>query len=93
MWDCTECGCRSIAAGLESCPMCGRVVGVPKATSGGASNAWEQQPEPEVIGFTFGEEDLAVPDPAPEQPAAVVAEVPAGDVVEAPAVKVRKATS
>lgn len=44
MWVCEACGCLGIAAGLEVCPQCGKESAVPKTTSGGASNAWEQAP-------------------------------------------------
>lgn len=40
MWTC-ECGCQNIAADLAACPMCWKGREVPKATSGGASNAAE----------------------------------------------------
>ena len=51
MWDCKHCGCRAIAAGLESCPMCrtprkasadsppaGEATSAEKVAESGASN-------------------------------------------------------
>jgi len=59
MWTC-QCGCRNIAADLTRCPMCTEEKAMPKATSGGASNAWEEQ---EAAA------QAPVADPAPATPA------------------------
>lgn len=66
LWTCGPCGCQGIAADLPRCPQCGEERGMPKATSGGASNAWEQD-APDAAG-------------AEAQPAPVVAGEPAAQV-------------
>ena len=47
MWACGHCGCKAIAADLASCPQCfkPKEEDMPKITSGGATNAWEPQPD------------------------------------------------
>ena len=47
MWACGQCGCRAIAADLGACPQCfkPKEEDMPKITSGGATNAWEPQPD------------------------------------------------
>jgi hypothetical protein len=42
MWECQQCGCKGIAADLVACPMCEEERKMPKSTTGGASNAWEE---------------------------------------------------
>lgn len=69
MWVCSQCGCQGIAAGLGLCPQCGEERQMPKATSGGASNAWEQDDaEPGVNADAAADQ---------AQPAAMETEEPA----------------
>lgn len=46
MWTCVHCGCQAIAGSLTACPQChtSREDGMPKITSGGATNAAEGLP-------------------------------------------------
>ena len=39
MWECLLCGCQAIAGSLLRCPQCHKEPEMPKATTGGASNA------------------------------------------------------
>lgn len=66
MWEC-GCGCRGIAADLPTCPMCEKGRVMPKGTSGGASNGWEQ-PDGEVFEMAaeWSEPDVSAIE---EQPA------------------------
>lgn len=64
MWDCVKCGAMAIAGSLGFCPQCFKPKedDVPKATSGGASNAKAAPgeagyiaPEPKTAKTTKGE--------------------------------------
>jgi hypothetical protein len=51
MWECIKCGCKAIAADLGFCPGCFKPKedDMPKATTGGASNANAEPGEPGYI--------------------------------------------
>lgn len=75
MWDCPRCGCFRIAADLPNCPMCQEVRDMPKATTGGSSNAWEpSEPDAEPVAEVPADGEVppadvpaeAVSEPQPE---------------------------
>lgn len=70
MWNCGECGCKNIAASLDVCPMCFKEAPMPKITSAGPSNRWEE-PElretPEASQEPVDEVSEAMPSQEPEQ--------------------------
>ncbi len=80
MWDCPACGCQAIAPDLAFCPQCfenrPEEGAVPKTTTAGSSNAWEEQemasgPDQAEEQQTAGQEEAAgteTPDPAPKTP-------------------------
>lgn len=73
MWNCPACGCQAIAPGLTFCPMCfaPREDDMPKATSGGPSNAWDPADsapgQPGETPTVTAPEPAPVPEPEPEQ--------------------------
>lgn len=52
MWDCGHCGCKSVAADVESCPACFKEREMPKATVGGGASIGA--PEPVTAGEPAG---------------------------------------
>lgn len=61
MWDCIKCGVKAIAGTLGFCPGCFKPKEdeVPKATSGGASNAAAEPGEPGYIDPAAGQVQAA----------------------------------
>ena len=64
MWDCIECGVKKIAHSLTHCPVCKEERQVPKTTTGGGTNAWEpdQEPEEQAEDSTAPAEDKEMED-------------------------------
>lgn len=82
MWECLKCGCKAIARDLGFCPHCllPREDGeMPKATTGGPSNAKAEPGEPGYIAPDA--EETAVAD-APPAVAADGHRAPAGPASE-----------
>lgn len=94
MWTC-ECGCQAIAGTITNCPMCRREREMPKATTGGASNARALPGEPGYIAPETEQELVPEPVPAQDEPEAegtaetpVVPPVPEAEPVVPPAAPV-----
>jgi hypothetical protein len=99
MWECIKCGCKAIAGALGFCPQCfkSREDDVPKATTGGPSNAKAEpgeagyiEPQDQVgqlladAGLDAGEvAAVTAPGRAPESAAAA----PSGQQAPAPGAK------
>jgi hypothetical protein len=97
LWDCSECGCRSIAAPLTTCPMSFKERDMATTTTGGASNANalpgetgyvppdETAPDEAVAGTAAAAAPPAAdPAPAPAKPAEAVSEPPKDEPKAAP---------
>jgi hypothetical protein len=103
MWECIKCRCKAIAADLGFCPQCFKPKedDVPKATTGGASNANAEPGEPGYIepekvheAWTAPAEELDPGEPekpavpaAPAKPSAPAAAAKAAEPPPAPAAK------
>lgn len=83
MWNCEKCGCKNIAGPLDVCPMCFKEATMPKITSAGSSNQWE---EPEVTEIPVMPVEAAVEAPTDQEPEQVqeAAETVPGPVAEQP---------
>lgn len=83
MWDCLTCGVKAIAGTLRICPGCFKPKEdkVPKATSGGASNAAAEPGEPGYIDPAADQVQAAETLLGPGGPA----DVPVKDEPEKPA--------
>jgi len=75
MWDCLLCGCKAIVRDLGFCPHCfkPKEASMPKATTGGASNAKAEPGEPGYIAPEGAQEAAQVLTGAGMDPADVAA--------------------